>query len=342
MQSVILTKYGAPEVLEVKELKDVEPNSNQVRVKVHYAGINFAEIMARMKLYPGGPKPGGILGGEVSGVIDKIGNNVEGLNIGDKVMGLTLGGSYTSHTCIDANSIIPLPNNFNLDEAAAFPVTYITAYMMMFDLGNLQDGDTFLIHGAGGGVGTAAIQLAKTKNIKIIGTSSSWKHDKITQMGVDKCIDYNKSNIEKEIMDFTNGKGVDLIIDPVGAKNWKISYKVLSKMGKLIIYGDQNLVKGDKLKPMVALKEMYSMPKYKPMDLMANNKTVMGYHLGRFKGHEWKVKRSIDNLIKLVKEYDLHPVVDSKFSYQDAAKAHRYIQDRKNFGKVLLDFTSVE
>ena len=341
MKSVILTKYGAPEVLQVKESKDVEPNSNEVRLKVHYAGINFAEIMARMKLYPGGPKPGGILGGEVSGVIDKIGNNVKGLDIGDKVMGLTLGGSYSSHTCIDANSIIPLPNNFNLDEAAAFPVTYITAYMMMFDLGNLQDGDTFLIHGAGGGVGTAAIQLAKTKNIKIIGTSSSWKHDKITQMGVDKCIDYNKSNIEKEIMDFTNGKGVDLIIDPVGAKNWKISYKVLSKMGKLIIYGDQNLVKGDKLKPMVALKEMYSMPKYKPMDLMASNKAVMGYHLGRFKGHEWKVKRSIDNLIKLVKEHDLHPIVDSKFSYQDAAKAHRYIQDRKNFGKVLLDFTSV-
>ena len=161
-------------------------------------------------------------------------------------------------------------------------------------------------------------------------------------MGVDKCIDYNKSNIEKEIMDFTSGKGVDLIIDPIGTKNWKISYKVLSKMGKLIIYGDQNLVKGDKLKPMVALKEMYSMPKYKPMDLMANNKAVMGYHLGRFKGHEWKVKRSIDNLIKLVKEYDLHPVVDSKFPYEDAAKAHRYIQERKNFGKVLLDFTSVQ
>jgi len=342
MKSVILTKYGAPEVLKVKELNDIEPGSGQVRIKVHYAGINFAEIMARMKLYPGGPKPGGILGGEISGVIDKLGDNVKGLNIGDKVMGLTLGGSYTSQTCIEANSIIPLPDNFNLDEAAAFPVTYITAYMMMFDLGNLQDGDTFLIHGAGGGVGTAAIQLAKTKNIKIIGTSSSWKHDKLTKMGVDKCIDYNKSNIEKEIMDFTNGKGVDLIIDPIGAKNWKTSYTVLSKMGKLIIYGDQNLVKGDKLKPMVALKEMYSMPKYKPMDLMANNKAVMGYHLGRFKGHEWKVKRSIDNLIKLVKEYDLHPVVDSKFSYQDASKAHRHIQDRKNFGKVLLDFTTIE
>ena len=341
MKSVILTKYGAPEVLQVKELNDLEPLNNEVRIKVHYAGINFAEIMARMKLYPGGPKPGSVLGGEVSGVIDKIGKDVKGLSIGDKVMGLTLSGSYSSQACINANSIIPLPDNFKLDEAAAFPVTYITAYMMMFDLGNLQDGDTFLIHGAGGGVGTAAIQLAKTKNIKIIGTSSSWKHDKLIKMGVDKCIDYNTDDTEKEIMDFTNGKGVDLAIDPIGAKNWKLSYKVLAKMGKLIIYGDQNLVKGDKLKPIVAMKEMYSMPKYKPMDLMANNKAVMGYHLGRFKDHEWKVKRSIENLVKLVNDNDLHPIIDSKFSFEDAPKAHRQIQNRKNFGKVLLDFTSI-
>ena len=341
MKSVILTKYGVPEVLKVKEFKDIEPLDNQVRIKVHYAGINFAEIMARMKLYPGGPKPGSILGGEVSGIIDKIGEGVEGLNIGEKVMGLSPNGSYSSQVCIDSDAVIKLPDNFQLDEAAAFPVVYITAYMMMFDLGNLQDGDTFLIHGAGGGVGTAAIQLAKTKNIKIIGTSSSWKHEELIKMGVDKCIDYNTDDTEKEIMNFTNGKGVDLIIDPIGAKNWKTSYKVLAKMGKLIIYGDQNLVKGDKLRLLVAMKEMYSMPKYKPMDLMANNKAVMGYHLGRFKGHEWKVKRSIDNLVKLVNDYDLHPVIDSKFLYTEAEKAHRHIQSRKNFGKVLLDFTEV-
>ena len=339
MKSIILTKYGAPEVLEVKEFENPEPLDNQVRIKVHYVGINFAEIMARMKLYPGGPKPGSVLGGEVSGIIDKVGKDVKGLNIGEKVMGLSLSGSYSSHVCIDKNSIIPLPDNFQLDEAAAFPVAFITAYMMIFDMGNLQEGDTFLIHGAGGGVGTAAIQLAKTKNIKIIGTSSSWKHDKISKMGVDKCIDYNTDDTEKEIMDFTNGKGVDLIIDPIGAKNWKLSYRVLAKMGKLIIYGDQNLVKGDKLKPLVAIKEMYSMPKYRPMDLMANNKTVMGYHLGRFKGHEWKVQRSIKNLIKLVNDNDIHPIIDSKYSYKEAPKAHRHIQNRKNLGKVLLDFT---
>ena len=339
MKSVILTKYGAPEVLEVRDVEDIQPKDNEVRVKVHYAGINFAEIMARMKLYPGGPKPGSILGGEVSGVIDKIGKDVKGLSIGEKVMGLSPSGSYSSKVCINESTIIKLPEKFKLDEAAAFPVVYITAYMMMFDLGNLQDGDTFLIHGAGGGVGTAAIQLAKTKNIKIIGTSSSWKHDELYKMGVDKCIDYNIDDTQKEIMDFTEGKGVDLIIDPVGAENWKVSYQVLAKMGKLIIYGDQNLVKGDKLKPFVAMKEMYSMPKYKPMDLMANNKSVMGYHLGRFQGHEWKVQRSINNLIKLVNDNDFHPIIDSKFSYKDVPKAHRHIQDRKNFGKVLIDFT---
>ena len=339
MKSVILTKYGPPEVLKVKEFDTPEPSSNEVLIKVHYAGINFAEIMARMKLYPGGPKPGSTLGGEVSGVIEAIGQDVKDLKIGQKVMGLSLNGSYSSHVCMDSNSIIPLPNNFNLDEAAAFPVIYITAYMMMFDLGNLQDGDTFLIHGAGGGVGTAAIQLAKTKNVKIIGTSSSWKHSKLIDMGVDKCIDYNTDNTQEEIMNFTSGKGVDLVIDPVGAKNWKLSYKCLARMGKLIIYGDQNLVKGERLNPFVAMKELYSMPKYRPMDLMANNKVVMGYHLGRFKGHEWKVKRSIDNLINLINKNDIHPIIDRKFSFNEAPNAHRHIQNRKNFGKVLLDFT---
>ena len=123
MKSVILTKYGAPEVLKVQELKDVEPLNNQVRLKVHYAGINFAEIMARMKLYPGGPKPGSVLGGEVSGIIDKIGKDVKGLSVGEKVMGLSLNGSYSSHVCIDSNSIIKIPDNFSNEKRPTISFT---------------------------------------------------------------------------------------------------------------------------------------------------------------------------------------------------------------------------
>ena len=111
MKSVILTKFGGPDVLQVQEFDSPQPKSNEVRIKVHYAGINFAEIMARMKLYPGGPKPPCVLGGEVSGVIDKVGDNVQGLDVGQNVMGLSLNGSYSSQVCMDSSSIIPLPSN---------------------------------------------------------------------------------------------------------------------------------------------------------------------------------------------------------------------------------------
>ena len=127
MKSVILTKYGAPEVLQVREFETPEPKANEVRIKVHYAGINFAEIMARMKLYPGGPKPGSVLGGEVSGIVDKVGAEIKDIEVGQNVIGLSMKGSYTSHVCLEPQSIIPIPQNFKLDEAATFPVIYITA-----------------------------------------------------------------------------------------------------------------------------------------------------------------------------------------------------------------------
>ncbi len=131
---------------------------------------------------------------------------------------------------------MPLPEKFSLEEGAAFPLVYVTAYMMMFDLGNFRKGETILIHGAGGGVGTAAIQLAQAMGGNIIGTASHWKHSKLKKMGVQNCIDYNVEDVYNTVMEFTGNRGVDLIIDPVGGKNWKISYKCLSKMGKLIIY----------------------------------------------------------------------------------------------------------
>ena len=137
------------------------------------------------------------------------------------------------------------PNEFSFEEGAAFPVIYLTAYMMMFDLGNLQKDDTILIQGAGGGVGTAAIQLAQISGSNIIGTSSKWKHEKLHSMGVEKCIDYNKEDIQEQVMEFTNNRGVDLIIDPIGGQNWKISYACLAPLGKMIIFGDQNFVKSE-------------------------------------------------------------------------------------------------
>jgi synaptic vesicle membrane protein VAT-1 len=342
MKKIIISKYGAPEVLQVRDTEIPIPKSGEILIKNYFSGVNFSEVMARMKLYPGAPKPPCTLGGECSGVIESIGENVNGFSIGQRVMAFSRFKSYASHVCTPQEMVMPLPEEFSLEQGAAFPVTYITAYQMLFDLGNLRSGDTILIHGAGGGVGTAAIQIAKSLDVKIIGTASKWKHPQLIKMGVDYCIDYQNEDVFKQVESFTSSKGVDIIIDPVGAKNWKMSYKCLGIMGKLIIFGDQDLVTGFKLNPISALKELWSMPKYKPMSLMSANKSIMGYHLGRMQGAEEKIKRSILALEKLAKDGHISPIIDKVFTYTDSPSAHQYMQERKNFGKILIDFSKVK
>tara|TARA_Y100001970_G_scaffold291001_1_gene426641 strand:+ start:2296 stop:3330 length:1035 start_codon:yes stop_codon:yes gene_type:complete len=343
MKRIEYIKYGGPEVLQVQSFDLEEPKQNEIQIKTHFAGINFAEIMTRMGLYPGAPKPPSSIGGEASGEIIKIGEDVEGFNIGDKIMCFAPFNSYSSHINVNHQMVMKLPENYNAQEGAAFPVIYVTAYMMMFHLGNLKKNEYFFIQGAGGGVGTAAIQLAKSIGAIVIGSSSGWKHEKLKQLGCDYCIDYNKESAREQIMKYTNNYGVDLIIDPVGGKEWKESYKSLSPMGKLIVYGNQNMVSGNKRSAITMLKEYFSMPKIKPFEMIGSNKAVMGYHLGKLKGAEHKIQIAIDELNEIVKKNDnIKPVISKVFPYTEVAKAHQYIQNRKNFGKVLLDFSMSE
>tara|TARA_B100000686_G_scaffold96532_1_gene103209 strand:- start:1485 stop:2510 length:1026 start_codon:yes stop_codon:yes gene_type:complete len=338
MKQIIISKYGPPSVLQVQDAPNPIPRKNQVLIRNYFSGINFSEIMARMRLYPGAPKPPTSLGGEGCGIIEAVGDDVKKFKKGDKVMVLSRHGSYSTHICSNENLVMPLSENFSFEEGAAFPVIYLTAYMMMFNLGNFQKNETILIHGAGGGVGTAAIQLAQAIGGNIIGTASYWKHEKLNEMGIENCIDYTNENVYEKVMQFTNNRGVDIIIDPVGSDNWKISYECLAPLGKMIIFGDQNFVKGKSFNLFALMKEMFSMPKYKPMDLMSKNKSVMGYHLGRLAGAEDKIQEAASKLYDLAQAGKIKPIIDKVFPYTDAPQAHDHIQNRKNFGKVLLDF----
>jgi len=339
MKRIEYIKHGAPKVLQVRDFTIALPQEDQIQIKTSFSGINFADIMTRMGLYPGAPKPPHSIGAEASGVIEKIGDAVQNFKVGDPVMTFSFFEGYSSHINVKEDLAFKIPDGFTLSEGAAFPLVYMTAYMMMFDLGNLRKGEMFFIQGAGGGVGTAAIQLAKSVGAKVIGTSSEWKHEKLKNMGVDLCIDYNKENVRQKIMEYTNGYGVDLIIDPVGGKQWSESYKTLAPMGKLIVYGNQNLVRGETRSLIAFIKEYFNMPKFKPFEMIGNNKSVMGYHLGRLKGAEHKMKRSMLGLQAMINDGGIKPVIDSIFPFDEANKAHQHIQDRKNFGKVLLDFT---
>ncbi|NQU68364.1 MAG: zinc-binding dehydrogenase [Candidatus Marinimicrobia bacterium] len=339
MQQVIITKYGPPEVLQVQQAPIPEPGTNDVLIRIHYAGINFSEIMARMKLYPGAPKPPCGVGSEASGEVLAVGENVTQYKPGQHVMTFCRFGSYSTHCCVNESMVMPLPKNFSLKQGGAFPLVYITAYMMMFQLGNLQSGEAILIHGAGGGVGTAAIQLAQSVGAGMICTASKWKHDKLKAMGVHHCIDYNSEDVAARVMEITKNTGVDLIIDPLGGKSWKTGYTLLSPMGKLIVYGDQKFVSGYKRNPVTLIKEALAIPRFNPGLMLGQNKSVMGYHLGKLAGAEHKIKFAVEKLIALAESEKITPVIDRVFHYTDAAGAHRYIQDRKNFGKVLLDFS---
>jgi NADPH:quinone reductase-like Zn-dependent oxidoreductase len=237
--------------------------------------------------------------------------------------------------------LMKLPEQFSLEQGAAFPVIYITAFMMMCDLGNLKKNEYVFIRGAGGGVGTAAIQIAKALGAKIIGASSSWKHEKMQKLGADFCIDYRNENVKEKVLDFTKGYGVDLIIDPVGAKQWRESYEILAPMGKLIVYGNQNLVTGSKKSLKAMFNEFITMPKIKPYQMIGSNKAIMGYHLGRLKGAEHKIGFAIEGLYKLANQGLISPIIAKIFPYNESPSAHKYIQDRKNFGKVLIDFTNI-
>ncbi len=338
MKQIIISNYGPPEVLKLREVATPEPGPDEVLIRTHFAGVNFSEIMARMKLYPGAPSPPSTLGSEASGVVLRTGGNVSRFRPGQKVMVFCKFAGYSTHICVPEKMVIPLPESFTLEQGAAFPIVYVTAWMMMFQLGNLQPGEAILIHGAGGGVGTAAIQLAKDAGAGIIGTASRWKHEKLKGMGVRHLIDYRKENVVKRVMDITKDTGVDLIIDPLGGKSWKESYRMLAPMGKLIVYGDQKVVSGFRKNPLALLKEMFAIPRFNAGMMIGQNKGVIGYHLGKLDKAEHKIRFAVENLLKLARENKISPVVDRAFKYTDAPEAHRYIQERKNFGKVLLDF----
>lgn len=338
MRRVVITRHGPPEVLRLEPLVLPDPRGHQVRIRVHFAGVNFSEVMARMGLYPGAPNPPAGVGSEVSGVVDAVGETVTRFQVGDRVMGFCRFGAYATHVLTEEEMVIPLPQPFGFEEGAAFPIVYTTAQMMLFDLGNLRAGQTVLIHGAGGGVGIAAIQLAKAAGALTIGTASAWKHARLKELGLDHAIDYRTERPAQRTLEFTGGRGVDIALDPLGARSWQESYSVLAPLGKLIIFGDQAMVGGLRRNPLSALREYFRAHRPHPLSMMSANRSVMGFHLGRLEQARPRVTAAVEQLIRLAERGTIHPIIDSVIPCTDAPAAHRRMQERKNLGKILIDF----
>jgi NADPH:quinone reductase-like Zn-dependent oxidoreductase len=325
-------------VLQVKEAPDPTPKANEVRIRVEASGVNFADIMGRMGVYPDLPPIPVVPGYEVSGRIDAVGLGVDQSWIGRDVIAMTRFGGYADVVCVPVKQVFPRPAGLSALDGAAIPVNYFTAWQLVVVMGALKANETVLIHSAGGGVGIAAMQIAKHIGARVIGTASAAKHGEMRALGVDHLIDYRTEDFETRTREITGGRGVELILDAVGGESWKKGYRVLAPTGRLGMFGVSSLASGKQRNLLSLLSMLANTPwfQFNPLRLMNANKGVFGVNLGHMWGEIDRLRDWGDALMELAAKAVIKPKVAASFKFDDAPKAHHFIQDRRNIGKVVL------
>ncbi|HYJ21769.1 MAG TPA: medium chain dehydrogenase/reductase family protein [Solirubrobacterales bacterium] len=341
MRAVVLTGTGGPEVLQVQERPDPPVGAGEIRVAVRAAGINFADTLARVGLYPDAPKTPCVLGYEVAGEVETVGAGVSDWKVGDRVVAGTRFGGQAELVSVPAEQALPLPDKLSFEQGAAFPVNYGTAYAALILMGSLRAGDRVLIHAAGGGVGISATQIARNVGAEIFGTASPGKHEAIRAQGVTHAIDYRSQDFEAEVMRITDGEGVDLIMDALGPTSFRKDYRLLRSGGRLVMYGlSENSDNGVRNIPAtlksLAKMPLATMPWWKSLMMMNENKGVFGLNMLSWWDREGNLDRVTEPLMADLEAGRLEPVVAEAFPFDRAGEAHEFIAQRRNVGKVVL------
>ena len=336
MRQLVTTQNGGVEVLKVQDAADPKPLKGEVVIQTKAAGLNFADILARQGLYPDGPKKPCVMGYEVAGVVEAVGEDVDPGLLGKEVVALTRFGGQAEKVAVSAAQIFEKPESLSFEQAAAIPVNYLTAYALLYVMGSLQPNESVLIHNAGGGVGLAALDIAKKIGATTFGTASPGKHEFLRKRGLDHPIDYRNQDWLPVLKQLTNGRGVELVIDPIGGAHWKKSYAALRHSGRLGMFGvsaaSANGLKGK----MKLIKAAVQMPRFHPLGLLSKNRGVFGLNLGHLWHEPEKVATWMNVILDGVSEGWINPFVDKAFPFAQAGDAHNYMEGRKNIGKVVL------
>ncbi len=339
MRAVFITRHGGPEVLEVRETPDPEPGPGEVRVRVRAAGLNFAEVTARQGLYPDAPKPPCVVGYEGAGVVDAVGEGVsdDAPKPGARVLYLSRFGGHADTVVVPAAQLVPMPDAMSFEHGAALPVNYLTAHHMLFRIARIRGGEHVLVHMAAGGVGTAALQLCRTVDgVVTYGTASASKHDYVREQGCHHPVDYRSKDYVEEVRRLTGGRGVDLVLDPLGGPDWRRGYGLLRPAGMLVAFGMANVSTGGRRNLLHVLGLLLRIPRFSPMKLMNDNRAVAGVNVG----HLWdELEMMRDTLAEVVELYErgaVRPHVHRVYPFGEAAAAFGELENGKNVGKVLL------
>jgi NADPH:quinone reductase-like Zn-dependent oxidoreductase len=331
VRAVVIAKHGGPDVLEVQERPEPSAGPGQVRVDVRAAGVNFADTLARVGLYADAPKPPCVVGYEVAGTIGAVGQGVDAGRLGERVMAGTAFGGYASQVVVPAADALALPERLSFEEGAAVPVVYATAWAALYGYGSLRAGERVLVHSAAGGVGIAALQLAKAAGAEVHGTASPAKHARLAELGLDRAIDYRRAGWWKGLGPY------DVVLDAIGGRSFQRSYALLRPGGRLVAYGASSVQEGEQRSLRTALPQAARMLRgFNLIKQMGESKSVIGLNMLRLWDDRGTLEPWIGPLAGALADGVVAPVVHAAVPFADAPSAHRILAARQNVGKVVL------
>jgi NADPH2:quinone reductase len=321
MKAIEVREFGGVENLALVEREEPVPGPGEVVVAVEAAGVNYADVMQRRGLYFGGPKPPFVPGLEVAGTIASVGEGVSNLSIGDPVTALVSSGGYAERVAASAAAVTSRSPDVSAEAGAAFPINFYTADFALHFCGNVREGSDVLVHAAAGGVGTAAVQLAKQAGARVFATASSReKLERVRGLGADVLVDYTKEDFLEVVMRETGGKGVGLVLESVGGEVFEKSVKALRPLGRLVVFG---VASSDVRRP-------------DPRDMLFRNLWIIGLHLSTLMQTPEAVGPATERLSRLLASGAVAPQIGQVLPLEEAARAHELLSDRASYGKIVL------
>lgn len=338
MKAYILTKFGPPEVLQIREVPRPEPGEKEVLVKVRRIGLNFAEVFTRLGVYPGVTKPPFIPGIESSGVVERVGKGVRGVKKGDRVIAFSKQGAYAEYICTPADFVTKIPRQMSIDQAAAVAVTYLSALHGLKTLAHLSRGERVLIHAAAGGVGTASLQIARHVGAESFATvGSDEKRDIAFEHGANHVINYRTEKFADVIMKKTDGYGVDVVMDSVGGSVFRKSWKLLAPMGRYVLFGFASVTGPRTVPKLKAVAEYLQVPRIMPTSIVSANVGLMGFNL-YFLTHKVDYFRGLlAEIMTLFRRGIIAPVLGARYPFENIPEAQAFLQSRRSVGKVIVE-----
>ncbi len=335
MRAIVLRRSGPPKYLRVEEVPDPVAGPGEILIKITAAGVNFADVLARQGLYPDAPRRPFIPGFETSGEVLALGEGVNKLQVGQRVLAFHTSGGYAERIAVPAANVIPIPDSLGAQSAVVLPLNYGTAYVALYRTGPLEPGMRLFLHAAAGGVGLAAIDLARRAGVEVVGSASShFKRERLQAEGVKHVVDSRRTRVDR-VAKSLYGKdgGFDIVIDSIGGRTIKDGIRALRPGGRLVSCGVARVSKGGLL-GMLGL--LFATPRIDPLGLLRSSRGFYGLNLARLMRDTVQARRILEELIQLSAAKEIHPEPGRVMPLAEAGNAHELLERRRNVGKIVL------